>query len=504
MVDWLLLSTLLAHQPRFDLARSSFLSVRSVAGSFPDRRFAFGDAGCDRLTFPTSDFLLDACPGDEWTAQRFAAECLIGMSETARGVKAGELFIIILSGHGEYRDNQFYLYVSTTPKVTGDAWLSKEGLEQVARRCVGDVVIVVNSCHSGALESPYWRLICAAGPHELSDALTPSHSEKTRGSAFARALSEISPQQGLSTPFPRSSPLPPDGLEALPPLQPPHSFAGAIPPQALPPSSTNVPDLLTGILARRHLLVMWPPAELHQFGFGGQPWWEALPLALPQSLIDKIGFQPEGLEFMTKYNAMREVPTPAHTGGSSVESTVTNPNAWSQDHSSVDRAAKELLILAPSFVKLPPSTSRDVRNGLTCSQYLSKPSSVPRHETHSVWYILRARHLQSIVTQLTVVELGWCPVPESGALIPFLSPPTWEPRWFGDELVREGGVLDALGERVVAASPGTANYTDHACISWIIEKWRGVGGPVVAEQQLEAAVDNALRKAPGFSLVNFL
>ncbi|KAJ7484819.1 hypothetical protein B0H11DRAFT_2279525 [Mycena galericulata] len=176
VLDSLLFTTLLAGHPGFDRRRFRYRSIRDVTSLCPDNTFLFGEAGCDRLGFRLPQCLFDdhANPNFVDTAKVFVDMCCEDISASASQVQPGEQFLLVLIGHGQCArpTDEFVLCITTKSRRVGEAWLPKHRLENA----------VQNSCTSGALESPKWRLICAAGPTELADALATSASGNIRGS----------------------------------------------------------------------------------------------------------------------------------------------------------------------------------------------------------------------------------------------------------------------------------------------------------------------------------
>ncbi|KAJ7261358.1 hypothetical protein B0H12DRAFT_349322 [Mycena haematopus] len=508
-IDWLLFSTLLARQPQFDLTKSRFLRIRGIGASFPDGKFSFGDAGCDRLTLPIPAFLLEDTA--ECTAQEFVETCYIELSFSASYVKPGELFIIVLAGHGEVRHGCFRLCVSTLPQRGGEAWVTKTKLESVASRCLGEVIVISDSCHSGALKSSYWKLLCAAGPTQMSDSLTTSESGKARGSAFAfSTLAEIATSQGLSIPRPRLTPrpkeIPDEEIVPLPESPPLHSFAFNNRP-LFPPLKNSVPILVEGMQGWSQFLIFSPQKRFHQYGFDSRPWWETLPLALPQTLVDEMDTLPEGSGFISNFNSM-VYPLPTQTGGSSsVQKRGSSPaTTIAQDlpnvsNEKMDRAIREATILASLFIKTTNTLGRDQPDSVQCHQFLSDPQSLHPYNILDLWQTLRTRHLQSVASQLAVVELGWCAEP--AMIVPFLSlAGTLRGESAAMVLERDGGVLDCFGQRVAAAFPDVLQYAETACVWWLTLNWDRAGRPVITEADLGDALDRGIKKVTQWAKVD--
>ncbi|KAJ7259591.1 hypothetical protein B0H12DRAFT_1232062 [Mycena haematopus] len=502
ITDWLLFSTILASQPNFDATRSRFWSMTDIKTTFPDGKFTFGDAGCDRLTMSIPAPLLKTSA--KRTADKFAEECVWSMMASAGRVNPGEVFVIVLAGHGELHNGEFRLCIDALPRRRGQAWIYKTQLEKAANECAGRVIIISNSCRSGALESSLWHLICAAGPdehHELSDSLTTSESGKVRGSTFAYCLlSEVAASQGITIPVARSTPRPPDSFPndifPLPISQPAHSFSSSTRP-VYPSFQHPVAVLVKRMLTQRQYLVFF---SLRHYGFNARPWYEELPLELSQVLVDEITVLPEGPGFLTTFNAMfQESSESTQIGSSSPASTILG-SSWSQESNAnskeLGQAMKEVLTLGPAFVKLGRTWGRDMQDSVDCTNFISTPHLTDPSSLLDLWDTLRTRHLQSTVSQLTVVELGWCIKPVKFRPFLLLSDV------LGGEsaaqvLVRDGGVLERLGRRVAAAFPPTASYTDQASILWVALNWDREGRPDVTEEELKDAIDVSGPKTTG-------
>ncbi|KAJ7484787.1 hypothetical protein B0H11DRAFT_2231465 [Mycena galericulata] len=186
----LLFTTLLAAQPGFDRPRFRYRSIRDVTSLCPDNTFLFGEAGSDRLCFrlPSCFFNDRANPNFVGSARDFVEKCFRDIRASASQVQPGEQLLLLLIGHGQImmETGEFLLCVTTRSGRRGQAWLPKHRLETAVEHCAGQVTLICNSCNSGALYSPKWRLVCAAGPTELADALN-SAPANVRESAFSLA-----------------------------------------------------------------------------------------------------------------------------------------------------------------------------------------------------------------------------------------------------------------------------------------------------------------------------
>jgi hypothetical protein len=184
-LDWILFTTLVVSQPGFDRSRFRYRAIRDPTPLFPDQTFLFGEPCCDRLRFRVPECLGDdnARKTESETAKRFVPSCRSDIAASASTVQPGERFILLLIGHGEWTNSgEFRLLVTTKQDRRGEAWITKDHLEVAVAQCQGEVVVIYNSRrrHSEALESPSWRLVCAAGPNEVAEALTTSASGNVR------------------------------------------------------------------------------------------------------------------------------------------------------------------------------------------------------------------------------------------------------------------------------------------------------------------------------------
>ncbi|KAJ7581405.1 hypothetical protein C8J56DRAFT_264136 [Mycena floridula] len=195
VTDYVMFVALLASQPGFDRSRFQHCSIRDILCHFPDRTFIFGEAGCDRLQFPIPPCFFDHIEeqDSQLSAKEFGTLCICNITVAALQIKPGEKLILLLIGRGaRTSQGEFLLCISTQSNRKAEGYISKRELEITVAQCQGDILLICNSCHSGALQSPRWQLICVPGPHELADALTAY----VRGPAGRK--------QSLVLPFPRA------------------------------------------------------------------------------------------------------------------------------------------------------------------------------------------------------------------------------------------------------------------------------------------------------------
>ncbi|KAJ6516141.1 hypothetical protein C8R45DRAFT_233460 [Mycena sanguinolenta] len=503
VLDWLLLSTILSKNPGFDLQRSRFRTIRSVSGLFPGRKFAFGEAGCDRLIFPIPPFLLGETA--DLSASDFAEECIFQMTLAALSVKPGEQFVVVLIGHGERRDGMFRLCVSTSPQRRGEAWITLTQLKRVAEVCPGQITIISDSCCSGALKSPLWKLVCAVGPTELSDSLSLSEFGNIRGSAFAlRALAEVACSQGLDIPLPRSTPRPVgDAVVQLPNSPPWHSFSSGNHTNH-PPMNPSIQAFVEGMASFRHYLICCPRPEFVHHGFENQPWWENASLTLSRSLVDCIQLLPEGVDFLENHNSALEGSQTYwlnQTGGFYPPESSERPEEERSGPvvslKEVVRAKQELSFLAPAFARMGSVSGGDFRDSKLCSEFLSSPNCMPPYKILNLWDTLRTRHLQSVIAQLVVGELDGT---ATASVVPFL----WLSGTKGGELgatdvISSCQVLQEFGPRIATAYPPTASYTDKASIYWVAVHWER---HVLDEEDLLKVIDHSIAKARSIVIID--
>ncbi|KAE9390644.1 hypothetical protein BT96DRAFT_980180 [Gymnopus androsaceus JB14] len=178
MSDFVVWSAFFWQFPGLDKARSKFNSVKPVVDFFPGKKVVFGEAACERVQLPLPP-CLDMTDYSTLNENEFVTRCIVELVRTAEAMQKNETLVILLIGHGGLSNKRFQFFITHGYGISGPAWITKRGLEDALERCVANIVVVCNSCHSGALKSPLWTLLCAAGPLERSDALTPSQSGLT-------------------------------------------------------------------------------------------------------------------------------------------------------------------------------------------------------------------------------------------------------------------------------------------------------------------------------------
>ncbi|KAJ7118738.1 hypothetical protein C8R44DRAFT_878294 [Mycena epipterygia] len=271
------------------------------------------EARCDRLRFRIPSCLFDehVQKNEVFDAEDFVNSCFLDIAASASRVQPGQKFILLLIGHGEpTHTGEFQLCVTTKSNRLGEAWLSKRQLELAVAECQGQVQVICNSCHSRALESPKWQLVCAAGPNELAEALMISASGNVRGSAFSLcALAEVRQEQSIIIPFPRSEKRPVGTADSimleLPSSPPPHSFTSSTRPLDIPLSNRSVPTFVDGMMNHEKCLIYESGNRFRHYGFeGSRPWHQAIPIALSQRLVDEVTITPD-----TRSSDNRSLPT---------------------------------------------------------------------------------------------------------------------------------------------------------------------------------------------------
>ncbi|KAJ6575390.1 hypothetical protein B0H19DRAFT_639766 [Mycena capillaripes] len=262
--DWLMFLTLLVSHPKFDGNNFRYRCIRPVLGEFPDRSFLSGETGCNRLQIPIPQSLFDSqthMEQENLTAEDFALSTILDLATIGSRLQPGDKLVLLLVGHGERSPTGEFLFcITTKSNRQGEAWLTKRKLELGLEQCRGEIIVICNSCYSGGLQSDRWQLLCAAGPTELSEALSASASGQVRGSAFSQcALAERSHEQGLVIPVPRSEKRPEttaDGdLAPLPTSPPLHSFVASSRPIHPLASSRTAPALVDGMMERENFLI---------------------------------------------------------------------------------------------------------------------------------------------------------------------------------------------------------------------------------------------------------
>ncbi|KAJ7235851.1 hypothetical protein C8J57DRAFT_1571513 [Mycena rebaudengoi] len=385
VADSLLFTTLLAAHPGFDGSRFRYRSIREVEAVFPRGTFLFGEAGCDRLRFRVPDCVLAEKnqQGEHLNADDFVEDVIHDLRASASQVKAGEKFVLILVEHGELERKDtnngvpvgegaksiFRFCISVAPGRQGEAYLTKARLEVALKTCLGDILVVCNSCFSGALNSPRWKLICAAGPDEYADALQTSSSGNVRGSVFGLcALAEVGHAQGVVIPVPRSEKRPAKtALKTMLKLPAAHSFTSTSRPLLTPSSSTvlSMPAFVRGMQERQRTLIYPAGHRFRHHGFGdteSRPWRELLPMVLSQSLVDEVTISPDV--------AMAQTLNQIYQHGSS--STITSSRGLTPSQV----AHGHLLRLAPLFSPMPKCMHLDKRDAQYCERFLRDPQSL--------------------------------------------------------------------------------------------------------------------------------
>ncbi|KAF9042544.1 hypothetical protein BDZ89DRAFT_1059760 [Hymenopellis radicata] len=459
VVDLLLLLTLLSSQSQFDPTRFRHFGIQDLLPHFPDGKFVFSEAASDPLRWPVPACLYRQHHKDEASAYYFAAECTFVVAAAASTVKKGEKFILILIGHGALtRNNRFCLCISTTGGRDMEAFVTKEQLEMAVKGCRGEVLVLCNSCHAWALESPRWHLLSTSGPHEYAEVLTPSVSDYVRRSAFSWCLLPAAAQeQGFSIPRPCSQKYPVD---------------------------SNINDL----------------AE--HSGCGFLPWRSAIPIALTQtqSVIDSISLYPD-LNTALMLNVFYDK---APTGKTSTVMTVSDLRC-------------QLDLLAPDYALLPMTHLREGRDVARSRQYLANRESLSDLDVRDLVFGLHSRNVQAVGTQLVAKHLGWWRGSQVAAF-KFISLERTTPgRGAFAAMVEDGIPIDRLflhllekferhvcGDSIlllIDSSLRLCREHDRGSVWWLVMRWVDAGRPKVPRQQWDLSVDAAADEAVKFVLI---
>ncbi|KAE9408692.1 hypothetical protein BT96DRAFT_668223 [Gymnopus androsaceus JB14] len=208
MTDYVVWLAFFWEMAGLDTSRSQCHSIRPIVQHFPEDKVVLGEAACERLRIPLPP-CLDKFDHTLLTESKFCDEIRTQLQHTGETMKPGETLVLLLIGHGgASTEDDFLFYVTTRYGRSGAACITKRQLELAVVHCKAEVIIICNSCKSGALQSPLWTLLCAARPTEYAEAITPSQSGYARVSAFNLcAFAQAGKEQGLLIP-PRSEPRP--------------------------------------------------------------------------------------------------------------------------------------------------------------------------------------------------------------------------------------------------------------------------------------------------------
>ncbi|KAJ6595753.1 hypothetical protein DFH09DRAFT_1410578 [Mycena vulgaris] len=414
ILDWMIFTTLLASQPGFDRPRFRY-----------------------RLLFPVPPCLFDerAQTKEVFDAEDFVNNCFLDIAASSSRVQPGEQFVLLLIGHGKRsQTGDFMLCVSTKSNRMGEAWLTKRQLESAVKKCRGQITVICNSCHSGALKSPRWQLVCVAGPNELAEAFTTSASGNVRGSASSLcALAEVRQEQD-----------------------------------------------------HEEFLIYESGNRFRHCGSeeSRRPWHEMLPIGLSQWLVDEVTTTPDNRssDHCSTANRLNEIYH--STGGSSLMVPISSP---------VDSARHQLHLLAPMFSVIPKSLRRDSRDAERCQRFLHDSRSLAEGEIIDFFASLRNRLVHSVVVQLISRELGWYSSP---TVVSFLSlKDAISGEFVVDDMIENGIHFDDLVLRLQAEFEGTRSDGDRASIWWFALVWASKERPKVSPEAWKKAVDTAVKEA---------
>ncbi|KAJ7784432.1 hypothetical protein B0H16DRAFT_297758 [Mycena metata] len=445
VIDWLMWTSLLTSQPRFDAARFRFYTIRDPLPMFPSATFIFGEASSTRLRIPIPLPLYDKAKSAEIRdPDVFKRRALNDLERLTGLIQPGETFYVLLVGHGQHvpgsqtSEGKFRLCISTVPDRRAEAYLSKIELQDVLVKCAGTVVLICNACHSGALSqgNPPWRLLCSTQANELADGLSQSASGAVRGSVWTHCfLIELASEQGLVIPLPRADPIAAGPWVPLPDSPPEHSFTSPIPPPRPPSSGRNMASFVDRMMGHSRYLLEPPRHNFHHHGFGEEGWYNWLPLELSQKLVQQFQLVPDNrsVDGLTKAQIMTAIYSsvvdsspsthtlllPSLTGGSLFAAISPIPST----------AYEHLLILAPLFLSLPSHRSnRDARARSQCHLFLAssktEENQLPQGQLEDLAEALRTEHVQSVFLQLLARRLSWS---QASSVFPLLSAEAYEP-----------------------------------------------------------------------------
>ncbi|KAJ6604830.1 hypothetical protein DFH09DRAFT_1300981 [Mycena vulgaris] len=456
---------------------------------FPDGNFVFGEAACERMRWPVPECLYDRKPKAHESADAFAAECPFAIEAAASTVMKGETFILVVVGHGtKTHDGRFRLCISTAGDRNTEAFITKEQLEERAvKDCQGDVLVICNSCHSGALQSSHWQLLSASGGDEYAEALTASASDYVRGSAFAWCLlAGAAQEQGITIPKPRSQKRPSNcdinNFTELPSSPPTHSFSSPCRPLS-PPSNELIYSFVNKMEDMEQFLIRESGNRFHHFGFSPLPWHTIFPLMLTQSLVDCVSLYPD----YDTAPRIKEIYGKALTGTSST-TLVAVPDV-----------RRQLDFLAPEYAVLPNGFHlREGQDVARCKRYLVNPASLSESDVQDLVLGLRSQNIQAIAVQLIAKSLEWWP---DSALAPYIS---LENTGQGRQAFEAMQTVIAVGQlylRLLAHFPSMRSERDRASVWWLVTRWTEAGRPKVSREGWDGAVDAAAEAAVYLVLV---
>ncbi|KAJ7454901.1 hypothetical protein B0H11DRAFT_254841 [Mycena galericulata] len=491
--DFLSFSTLVTSCPSFDPARFRYRCIRNILPLFPDKTFLFGEAGAHRLRFhiPTCLYSTHTHNAEETLdAVDFVQDCLLDLAECARQVNRGETLALVLIGHGRRKSNgEFQLCITAKGNRDGEAWITKRHLERALEKCRGKIVMYCNACHSGGLRNDSrWKLLAAAKPNELADALTTSASGNVRGTVFSLCtLAQVGREQGIVIPVPRSERRPPGTMVKLPPSPPPHSFSTTNRPVKLPSLERSTTDFLNGMFEHEQHLIYHSGNNFQMDGFLDGPWKTEIPLALSQAVVDQVITVPDDRSpnQETTVTRLNEI---YHSTGSA--SSISDADV---SH----LACRRLHVLAPRFSTIRMSPHRDKTDAEMAARFIDDENSLTEGAILNLARALNTRHIQAVIVQLIARELNWT----TSEVIPFLSLEEVKAGEFAiDEMFNNGVDLDDLVLRLTVEFNWMRSAPDLASKFWLAKTWNDIGRPQVSSEEWAIVVDAAVAHAQNFIL----
>ncbi|KAJ7785687.1 hypothetical protein B0H16DRAFT_1883 [Mycena metata] len=508
--DMLLWVRLISAQPEFLRPRFISRSIRDPLPLFPSGSFIFGEAGCDRLKFS-----VPACLYDQQTKRvellndaDFVDSCLSDLTKAAARVQPGQRFYLLMIGHGVISvDGEFALCVNSTGGRDGLAFIPTRRLKLALSDCAGEVTIICNACHSGALVqgNPPWRLLCAAGAKQLSESLAASASGVVRGSAFTHsALAVVGQEHGLVTPSPRHDRRPKGTKQVemaiLPSAPPDHSFSTPRRHIHSPAPTCSVPLFISRMREHEQLLIYKAGNTYQQWGFDDAPWFEWLPLAMLRSLVDGIAVVadnrgPNGLS--AHLNSVFHPPESA-SASTPPPPTISVPDDVDDQH---------LQRLAPLFMDLNHSYRFDRATVLFCQRFLQTQAEgdirelpfLSASDKTELARLLRTNHLHIVVVQLLAAEFGWRELEPLASLMSPMDTASGED--MVPALLEAGVLVDDLGHLLLGRFNKISCDNFRPAGWWLALEWDRCGRPAVSLARWKSAFEAAATKASEYLLV---
>ena len=408
---------LISHMKGYHCDRAIWQTIRLIKHLFPGDFVVFGEAGCDRLQLPLTTLNTDV-QDPNIPACEFTVLCLFSLESMAEKVKRHDKLVLLLIGHGSNDGGVFRFNITTaTGKVTGEAFFTKLQLERALVNCRGDILVICNSCHSGGLMSEHWTLLCSAGLHQQSDALTQSGSGHFRGSAFtACVVAQAASQYGLRVPLPRTDPRPSgDHRVRLPPSPPSHSFPTSATAQVstLKPLDMSFAEFMDHVENMQRFLVENSLSIFKAKGSKSRVSWNiVLPIYFTAEAVDQISVKATSANWSSNYN---DIFLDLDLGGGLQGCLQASPFLTPQDLR-FDPLLVKLLAAKPDIRPVPFKHDAIVAQTIAdLQQHIAEPEQYafpPQLEAGKVdqddlLLMLRSVHVQAITVQLIARELGW-------------------------------------------------------------------------------------------------